>query len=430
MAYEASEIMMAAALMYSDNELKEYSKDAANLKKLMIDAKKKIKAGTNKTIQFGSPAIQKGFTDLIDSNNPEAVKDMAGGISAAIGVRQYLTKNKETGSKKNYPTIYMTGNVWPKEVEKFRVSAYGFEDYNSADVIATADKETFYGISLKKKRKAAAGEPTLINKAFDSVLDGKQFDKIKNELANIRSEYFSSLVIEAVQKKIILKEHIAGFDNLKKTADGRKELFEAKKRDKKLFDRSYIDTKGYAAHKQGYTADVTKDPKSMRYFVNKKLAEPDNPLWKEFLRVLNKYSDLFAESLINIILKVKLFDEIEAKDLGKYKFNFFLVTGVGDVSTRGEVTIDKPTVLPLKTTLCGLTRIEEMFKNKKYEIILNKEKKGDSDAAKIFLQLKRGSVTLLDLEIRYKGAFTPQPQFQGTLHPDFKKLLADECGLE
>jgi hypothetical protein len=430
MAYEASEIMMAAALMYSDKELKEYAKDAAGLKMLMIDAKKRIKASTNKTIQFGSAAIEKGFTDLINPNNPEAVKDMAGGISAAVGVRDYLAKNNEVGTKRTHPTIYMTGNVWPKEVEKFRVSAYGFEDYNSADVIATADKTTFYGISLKKKRKAAAGEPTLINKAFDSVLDGKKFDKIKEELADIRSEYFSSLVIEAVQKRILLKEHIADFDKLRKTPQGRKELFEAKKRNKKIFDRSYIDTKGYAAHKQGYLADVTKDPKSMRYFVNKKLAEPDNPLWKEFLKVLNKYADLFAESLINIILKIKLFEEIDAKDLGKYNFNFFLVTGVGDVSTKGEVTIGKPMVLPLKTTLCGLKRIEEMNKNKKYEIVLNKEKKGESDAAKVFLQLKRGSLILLDLEIRYKGAFTPQPQFQGTLHPDFKKLLADECGLE
>ena len=65
----------------------------------------------------------------------------------------------------------------------------------------------------------------------------------------------------------------------------------------------------------------------------------------------------------------------------------------------------------------------------KYEIVLNTAKKGESDAAKIFLQLKRGTLTLLDLEIRYKGAFTPQPQFQGTLHPDFKNLLVKECGL-
>ena len=112
-----------------------------------------------------------------------------------------------------------------------------------------------------------------------------------------------------------------------------------------------------------------------------------------------------------------------------YKFNFFLVTGVGDITSKGDVQIGHATVLPLKTTLCGLTRIQEKNKNKKYEIVLDDVKKGESEAAKIFLQLKKGNLTLLDLEIRYKGAFTPQPQFQGTIHPDFKRLLKDECGL-
>ena len=145
---------------------------------------------------------------------------------------------------------------------------------------------------------------------------------------------------------------------------------------------------------------------------------------------MNENSDLFAESLINIILKTKLFDELNAKDLEKYKFNFFLVTGVGDISAKGDVKIGEASVISLKTTLCGLTRIEEKFGNKKYEIILNQQKKGETDAAKIFLQLKRGDVGILDLEIRYKGAFTPQPQFQGTLHPDFKKLLYEECDIK
>ena len=429
MAYEASEIMMAAALMYPTGKLLKYSQGADGLRKLMIDARTRISKRLDKTIHFGNPTIQKGFTDLMDENNPEMLKDMAGGISAALGVREYLQKEGESGGRNLSPNIYMTGNVWPKEVEKFRVSAFGFEDYNSADVITTADKETFYGISLKKKRQANAGEPTLINKAFDSVLDGNQFDEIKKELADIRADYFSGLVIEAVDRRIILKKHIANFDTLKKSKEGRKELFEAKKRDKKLFDRSYIDTKGSARALKGYKDDNTKDVNSMRYFVNKKLAEKDNPLWKEFLKVMNKYSDLFADSLINIILKTQLFNEMEAKDLGKYKFDFFLVTGVGDVNKKGDVTIGKATVLPLKTTLCGLTRIQEKYKNKKYEIVLDKTKKEGADAAKIFLQLKKGNIILLDLEIRYKGAFTPQPQFQGTLNDSFKKLLKEECGL-
>ena len=429
MAYEASEIMMAAALMYSNQELDDYTKDVSSLRTLMIDARTKITKHLDKHIHFGSAAIQKGFTDLMDENNKEALKDLAGGISAAKGVREFLAKSGESGGKNLSPSIYMTGNVWPKDVEKFRVSAYGFEDYNSADVLATADAETYYGISLKKKRSSGGGEPTLINKAFDTVLQGKQFDSIKDELVKIRQDYFADLVIEAVDRGLILKSHIKDFDRLRTSPSGKKELFEAKQRDKKLFDRSYIDTKGSAMMKDGYKADKTNDPNSMRYFVNKKLSEKNNPLWKEFIAVMNDHADLFADSLINIILKTKLFDELEAKDLGKYKFVFFLVTGVGDVTSKGEVRVGQATVIPLKTTLCGLTRIQEKFKNKKYEIVLDEQKMKTSDAAKIFLQLKKGNVTLLDLEIRYKGAFTPQPQFQGTLNPEFKKLLEQECGL-
>jgi len=428
MAYEASEIMLAAAMMYSNDELDAYSQDAGTLRELMVDARTKIKKHLDKHIHFGNVTIEKGFTDLMDENNKESLKDLAGGISAAKGVRDFLSKAGESGGKRMSPAIYMTGNVWPKDVEKFRVSAYGFDDYNSADVIMTADGTKFYGISLKKKRSSTGGEPTLINKAFDTVLQGKQFDDIKDELAKIRQEYFSGLVIEAVNSGLILKSHIKNFDTLKKTPAGRKELFEAKQRDKKLFDRSYIDTKGSAKMKDGYKANNTNDTSSMRYFVNKKLAEKDNPLWQEFINVMNEHADLFADSLINIILKTKLFEELDSKELGKYEFSFFLVTGVGDVTSKGEVRIGEASVLPLKTTLCGLTRIEQQFKNKKYEIVLDEQKKGESDAAKIFLQLKRGNITLLDLEIRYKGAFTPQPQFQGTLNSDFKNLLEKECG--
>ena len=53
----------------------------------------------------------------------------------------------------------------------------------------------------------------------------------------------------------------------------RKELFEAKARDKTKFDRAYIDTKGYYKAENRYKNSNTNDMNSMRYFVNKKLAE-------------------------------------------------------------------------------------------------------------------------------------------------------------
>jgi hypothetical protein len=144
--------------------------------------------------------------------------------------------------------------------------------------------------------------------------------------------------------------------------------------------------------------------------------------------VLNKNSQLFADSLLNIILKVKLFDEMDAKELKKFKFDFALVTGVGYV--RGDdVFVGTSSVVDLKTTLCGLTRLDKYYKNDEYKIAVDKEKSAKSKGAKIFLQLKRGILVLLDLEIRYKGAFTPQPQFQATLSQKFIEFLKKECDL-
>lgn len=378
MAYEPSEIMFASAMVYSEKELKEYTKDTGTLRQMMIDARKKV-TSTNQVL-FGNSSIEKGFVDLMDENNTESLKDLAGGISAAIAMKKIIGEGKTT--------VYMTGNVWPKDVEKFRVSAYGFEDYNSADVIVTVDKKMFYGISLKKKRKSNAGEPTLINKAFDSILDGPQFKEVKEELVKIRIQYFSSLVIEAVKNGLILKEHIKDFDSLVKTESGRKELFEAKKKDTTLFKKSYIDTKGSAKMKKGYLDEDTRNQNSMRYFVNKKLAEKNNPLFKSFITVMNEHADEFSDTLINIILKTKLFEELSAKDLQNYKFGFYLVTGVGDVTSKG-VDIGKASVIPLETTLCGLTRIKEKFKNQKPKIVVNEQKKVKLTLQKYFFNCNK-----------------------------------------
>ena len=91
---------------------------------------------------------------------------------------------------------------------------------------------------------------------------------MKKSLVKTRIDYFAGLVKEAVKKKIILKKDIKDFDRL-----DNKELFEAKLRDKTQFDRAYIDTKGYATADDGYLSQDTRDPKSMRFFVNKALSD-------------------------------------------------------------------------------------------------------------------------------------------------------------
>jgi hypothetical protein len=445
MAYEASEIMTAAALQYTTKELVDIAhqgKDA--IIELIESTRKQILAGKTK-IHFGNEAIKKGFVELMTAGN---AGDMAVAMSAATGIRKYMDI-----SFNEIPDVFMTGNVWPEEVEIFKVSAYGFEDYNSSDILVTDDHKTFYGISLKKKKSVSGGDPTLINKAFDSVLadpTNTEFDKIKEALSQARIDYFSSLVVEAVEEGLIRWQDINShtgqkfktkieFNNWAKSTLGKKELFTGSKRDKTKFAvKNYINLKGsispqfLKAHKEGYNWDPDKSGlktyrgPSMRNFVNAKLAEPNNRLWAKFIAVMNDNADEFADALINVILKKYLYKELDSKILKKYKFNFALVTGIGDIS-KDSARIQIPSVIPLKTTLCGLTRIEEKFKNKKYEIVLDKSKKEDAEAAKVFFQLKRGDTAILDLELRYKGDFNPQPQFQGGLNPDFKKLLSAEC---
>ena len=150
-SYEPSEITTAAALMYTNQQLMDYAKDRAGLITLMEDIKKKltklpVEGGV---VQFGSQAIKDGFIKELDTTNNDRVIDMAVGISAAIAVRKQV--EKEGNGKTNLPTIYMTGDTWPKDVQPFKVSAYGFKDYNSSDIMVTGDRKTFFGISLKKK---------------------------------------------------------------------------------------------------------------------------------------------------------------------------------------------------------------------------------------------------------------------------------------
>ncbi len=428
MAYEASEIMTATALQYTTSELNKI-KEYTQLQQL-------IKTGISLPggVQFGDTAIQKGFLKLMDPDNPKRVADMGVGVSAAIAIRNYI---KSPSSK---VITYMTGNTWPKEVEDFKVSAYGFVDYNSSDILVrkVSDRTLFYGISLKKKPTVKSNDPTLINKTFSSAFDGPEFDKLKEELVATREDYFADLVIDAVEgngtsdgKPIILKKDIKNFDTLK--ISNKKELFEAKKKDLTQFEkkRAYIDTKGWATSPKGYFDDNMRNPKSMRYFVNSRLADKkNNRLWGAFETMMAKGGPKLGENLINIILKEKLGKQIEKKKLEGKKFDFALVTGIASVTPKGVVNISSGKVIPLKTTLCGLTRIEKDYPGD-YQVIQDVEATNNSEAAKIFFKLIKGNkqkkLDVLDLEVRYKGSFTPRPQFQGGMNKQFKTLLDKEC---
>ena len=499
-SYEPSEIMAAVALDLPTaklNSINTYD-EIKEVIDLYLSPKKKATFGINKgSIQFANPTIMNGFLNELDYRKRPSlpkqiarIADMAAGISAAKGIRKFM---RSTGKV----TTYMTGDEWPSKVAMFQVSSAGFESYNSADIVVSAKVGDFHGISLKKKDTTKAANPTLINKAFDSIFMDPKFDEVKNDLYNARVNYFGTIVRNAAAMKdpIIDPNDIVGdfpsnyFKKAipineallkKKVSDQTLELFKSKKKNKEKFQkkRAYIDTKGWATNKDGSinangyfdSGNSMTDPRSMRTYVNKQLAIRPNPLWDTFATLLKANGVLLGGHLINIILKQNLFKELsnkynkgeadfkDGKFWKKNKFNFALVTGIGissgdrkkieklvntmypkttfrKTSTTKDkkpypIAIANSSVLKLKTTLCGLGRIDAMYPGD-YNVIPDDVENEKSDAAKIFFKLVKGSaskrITVINLNIRYKGSFTPQPQFQGGISDEFLDLVKTEC---
>ena len=51
----------------------------------------------------------------------------------------------------------------------------------------------------------------------------------------------------------------------------------------------------------------------------------------------------------------------------------------------------------------------------------------EGGAAKILFDLKKGNIPIMNMELRYKGGFTSQPQFFGTMSKQFKEILEGKC---
>jgi hypothetical protein len=419
---EPSEIMAAVAMTYTSAQLKKIT-TKHDLVDFMISGEKI--ANSNK-IEYGAANAKNEFLRAFNTKEKSFLDEAAKGISAALSIQNWLLSINDRGYKVSTPVaskVFMTGDIWPKEVDKFKVEAFGFKTYNSSDIIFKVGKG-YYGVSLKKKATLASQDPTIINKAFDSVLLSKDFDPVKKEIKTLRANYFARVIKEAVSK---------GPLNVKGTLpSSNEELFK-----KTILDtvkggtRAIIDLKGFGtinlkdpkkSDKSLFPESIEKNPKkSMRTFVNTKLASTDS-IFVELMKVMNKYSEIFAKSLINLVLKTELYKELEDSS-----FAFALINAVAKLDSKENPIITPDKAKPLHTVLCGLSALNKGSSN--YELILDKAKNDKSDAAKIYLILKKGKVNILDMELRYKGGFTSQPQFFATISKDFTTLLNTECKL-
>tara|TARA_Y100001963_G_C6739810_1_gene428370 strand:+ start:59 stop:1465 length:1407 start_codon:yes stop_codon:yes gene_type:complete len=461
---EPSEVMASVAMLMKPADLTKYSKDMSGLVQF-LKVGKKI-AGSSKVV-YGAGLKQKA----LEVFNPTDKKNLAAvvqGISAAMSIRDWVPiRSRESGTPITNPIpekVYLTGDKWPSEVEKFQVNAYGFKSYNSSDIIFQWKNPKglgLYGISLKKKPSVQAPNPTLINKAFDSVLEGEsekeieQLNKIKKDIEEARITYFAKVFREAVKAGYLkIKGGIPGSDkeiwNTKVYGEEKgKNAWKAKEKIPliNLKGRGTVDLRPANLNKQKdpnifqvkdsrgwreFRRGELKDKKiSMRAFVNGKLGSTDS-IFNAMVKVMNKYSDKFAAALLNLVLKTQLY-----KELDENQFAFALVTGAGDIDNEGNPkSLGVIKAKGLYTVLCGLSALNKG--NTKYEMILNNARnkkeidpetgEQEEGAAKVWLILKKGKINILDLQLKYKGNFLGQPQFGATLTEEFKDILTEQYG--
>ena len=400
-------------------------------KKLASSAAVKYGSSKEKYLSFfNEPKPGKNTNDLI--------ANVVAGFSAAIGIKKFIQK---MDNKPDFvaPALYMTGSTWPKKVNKFRMVRESDNfDYNSSDIVVEIDDETYYGISLKKKKNVKGADPTLINKAFDTLLQGQTFEKVREQLKEIRQIYFAKVVKKAVEEGII---------NVDLSGKTNEQIWNISFRNPLKNNKlTYIiNLKG--TNKNNAPVELTElngkitgsGPDSlfeedktdgMRAFVNKELASTDNELFNAFKEVLEDNIKLFSDGLIDTVLKTKMQSGLRAKGIDNLDFEFALVTGFADFTggKNPKLKLTPAKVLPQHTILCGLSNLEG--NNKPYVLEVDKKKKEKANAAKVFFNLSKSKVNILELELRYKGDFKAQPQFFATLSDGFITQMQDKCLVE
>jgi hypothetical protein len=271
--------------------------------------------------------------------------------------------------------VYWTGKGWHKDIAKYNPAIGGVKDYNSSDIVVKGSDGKFYGFSLKKKGSSKDVDPTLINKP----ITGK---------VGVLQDILGKDVVEKLEKS--------------------KELF---------FD--HVILKHYKESPKNMTVKEKQDriknisQKQMGVY----LKDPKNVFFRRAEQVLIKHADEFVREFIELLFRTKMSD---IEDAGEFKF--YLLTGIGKF-VRGEVNVENAEVKDVPETIEALTKIfNSTIEMKKTPGKKNAWEKG-SNAAKVFLSIFSDGDKIIDMEIRYKGSYTANPQFQAVATPKFKAIF-------
>ena len=359
---ENTQEMMVAALVL--NKVKSENLDEASAVEMIEDAK-----GVFNNIEGASarPELVDQFTGNFN--------DLATAISSSNSILQVVPNPTKT---------YWTGKGWHSDIAKYNPPIGGVKDYNSSDIVVKSSDGTYHGFSLKKKSQTKDVDPTLINKPITGNV-------------GILKDILGAKNVESIEKSkqlffdyVIFKHYGPRGTNKLKGRDVRK--MDDKEKGKMI-----------RAISQKQMGIYLKDRK--------------NTFFRRVFQVLSKHSDDFTVSFIELLFRTKLAD-LESSG----EFKFYLLTGIGRF-VKGEVNVEKAEMKNMPETVSTL---QEIF-DSKLEMkptpgkLQAWEKK--AGAAKVFFSIFSDGSKIIDLEIRYKGSYTANPQFQAVATPDFKKIF-------
>ena len=399
---ESTQEIMTCAVVLLNKQFDEEEITVEDATTIIEDAKKK----------FTEIKGVEGKESLLDqfTNN---WYDLATAISASNAILKEI---------KGTPTdAFWTGKEWVDEIAIYNADINNVKDYNSSDIVIKGSDNVYYGFSLKKKESKMAADPTLINKP---ITGGKSFIKDWIDPADWQK------IIDA--KKKFFTQMIVAWN-----------LPENKKDNKNAgkFGKGWRtgSTKVGKLSDKEFDKEIRKIPNEFANDMLRGVGPKKNIFWKTVDDIIHDYSRQFVEKFLKLTFRLDL--ENFLKDITDAPpFKFYLLTGIG--KHKGDsIGVEPADVKPLTTTIeklstmfakgakagtLSLGRTKRTIKGREVELKQPWEyKKSEKRPAKLFYTIYNGKDAILNIELRYKGSKTVEPQFQATATANFKNMFKE-----
>lgn len=293
-------------------------------------------------------------------------------LGTAISAANYILDEVKNPTK-----VYWTGKGWHKDIAHYNPKLGNIKDYNSSDIVVKDSSGKFFGYSLKKKATSKSADPTLINKP----ITGR-----------------ASILKDIIGQDIVL-------------IDNAKRIFF----DTVLARRTKFSKQDLKRMKPTERNKLISDIPAKQWGIE--LKNPRNIFFKKVEAVIKAHNRDFIEKFLNLVFRTELAGTLKGDE-----FQFSLLTGIGRY-VRGQVEVEEAQGQELTTIVDSL---QDLYKSK-LTVSRTKGKIGawekGAGAAKVFVSIESDGDPILDIEVRYKGSYTAEPQFQATATANFKKIF-------